>query len=124
MVPVSVVYDELRSAGQMQLIRSTAVRNQVAGFHTDVIRFNRLQQGFASNSDAFWAVYKRHVTWDYNPESSTSDILLSNYNWETLRVDEEFIFAVIGLLRNQIVSEEGLVQLRDQVGLCAKNWEE
>jgi len=118
-VPVSVVYDELRSAGQMQLIRSTAIRDRIAEFHTDVIRFNRLQQDFAGNSDAFWTVYKRHVTWDYNPESTTSDILLSTYNWESLRIDEEFVFAVIGLLRNQIVSQEGLVQLQDQArALC------
>ena len=118
-VPVSVVYDELRSAGQMQLIRSTAIRDQIAGFHTEVTRFNRLQQDFASSSDAFWAVYKRHVKWDYNPESRTSDILLSTYNWATLRADEEFIFTIIGLLRNQIVSQEGLVQLEDQArALC------
>lgn len=80
-LPVSVTYDELKSSGQMQLIRSAALREQVAEFHTD--------------------------------------ILLSTYNWETLRTDEGFIFAVIGLLRNQLVAESGLVELRDRaLSLC------
>jgi hypothetical protein len=45
--------------------------------------------------------------------------LLSTYNWETLRADEGFIFVVIGLLRNQLVAESGLAELRDQaLSLC------
>lgn len=115
-VPVSVVYDELRSAGQMQLIQSAELRDRIAKFHNDVARYNQLQMDFAISSDVYWNVYKRHVTWDYNPESTTSDILLSMFNWETLRADEDFIFAVIGLLRNQLVSEQGLLELREQAG--------
>ena len=44
-----------------------------------------------------------------NPEATTSDILLSTYNWKSLRSDESFIFAVIGTLRNQLVAEQGLI---------------
>lgn len=118
-VPVSVVYEELKSAGQMQLIRSAELRDQIAGFHTDVARHNQLQLGFAGSSDGFWDAYKRHVIWDYNPEAKTSDILLSTYNWETLRADEDFVLEIIGRLRNQLVSEQGLIGLRDQAkALC------
>ena len=119
LVPVSVTYDELKSSGQMQLIRSAALRDQVAEFHTALARFNQLQQGFGDNTASFWKAYQRHVTWDYNPDSTTSDILLSTYHWETLRADEGFIFSVIGQLRNQLVSERGLVELRDRaLSLC------
>jgi hypothetical protein len=45
--------------------------------------------------------------------------LLSTYDWETLRADEEFIFRIIGLLRNQLVAEESLVELRKKAkALC------
>jgi len=118
-VPVSVTYDELRSSGQMQLIRSAALRDQVAEFHTDLASYNQLLRGFGDGTAPFWNAYQRHVIWDYNPDATTSDILLSTYNWETLRADEGFIFSVIGLLRNQLVAEHGLVELRDQaVSLC------
>jgi hypothetical protein len=36
-----------------------------------------------------------------------------------LRADEKFIFIIIGLLRNQLVAETGIVELRDQaMALC------
>lgn len=35
-LPVSATYDELKSSGQMQLIRSPALREQIAVFHTDL----------------------------------------------------------------------------------------
>jgi len=113
-LPVSVTYDELKSSGQMQLIRSAELRDQVAEFHTDLARYNQLVEGFGDGTIRFWNAYQRHVTWDYNPDSTTSDILLSTYNWEALRTDEGFIFSIIGLLRNQLVAEQGLVQLRDR----------
>lgn len=118
-IPVSVTYDELKSAGQMQLIRSAALRGQIAEFHTSLKEHNQLRQGFSDNVYMFQEVYRNHVTWDYNPESTTSDILLSTYNWESLRDDEVFILEIIGLLRNQLVAEEGLIDLRDQAkSLC------
>ena len=118
-VPVSVTYDELRSSGQMQLIRSAALRYQVAEFHTDLASYNELLQSFGDATAPFWSAYQRHVIWDYNPDATTSDILLSTYNWEALRADEAFIFSIIGLLRNQLVAENGLVVLRDRAAaLC------
>ena len=118
-LPVSVTYDELKSSGQMQLIRSAALREQVAEFHTDITAFTQLLQGFGDGTASFWDAYQRHVIWDYNPDATTSDILLSTYNWETLRADEGFIFVVIGLLRNQLVAESGLAELRDRaLSLC------
>jgi len=119
LVPVSVVYDELKSSGQMQLIRSAALRDQVAEFHTNVLRYNQLQINFGDGRDRFAVAYQRNVTWAYNPEATTSDILLSSYDWTSLRSDEAFIFEIIGLLRNQLVAEEGLLTLRDQAkSLC------
>jgi hypothetical protein len=113
-LPVSVVYDELRSVGQMQLIRSSALREQIAEFHTEVVRFNKLQEALFNGTDRFWVVYQRHVIWNYNPASETSDILLSEYNWETLRADEQFIFEIIGLLYNQLLSQEVLLSMLDR----------
>ena len=118
-MPVSVAYDELKSSGQMQLIRSAEIRSQIAEFHTDLEFFNQRQLGFGDGSYRFIDHYQRHVTWDYNPEATTSDILLSTYNWDTLRSDESFILRIIGLLRNQLVAEQGLIGLRDQAkSLC------
>ena len=118
-VPVSVAYDELKSSGQMQLIRSAALRDQIAELHTGLTRYNELQRNFSGQAGRFWNAYQRHITWDYNPDATTSDILLSTYSWETLRADEEMIFAIIGLLRNQLVAEDGLVELRDRArALC------
>lgn len=118
-IPVSVAYDELKSSGQMQLIRSSALREQVATFHTTLDFYNQLQHRFADSAIRFSEAYQRHVIWDYNPEATTSDILLSTYNWDSLRSDEAFIFEIIGQLRNQLVAEEGLIELRDQAkSLC------
>ncbi len=118
-MPISVAYEELKSSGQMQLIRSAELRSQIAEFHTELAFFNQLQRGLADSGAEFFEVYQRHVIWDYNPESTTTDILLSTYDWESLRADEAFIFAIIGLLRNQLVSEQGLVELRDRAeSLC------
>jgi hypothetical protein len=118
-MPVSVAYDELKAAGQMQLIRSAELRSQLAEFHTELAYYNQLQEGLAESVPGFFDVYQRHVIWDYNPESTTTDILLSTYDWESLRSDEAFMFAIIGLLRNQLVSEQGLAELRDRAkSLC------
>lgn len=118
-IPITVAYDELKSSGQMQLIRSAALRGQIAEFHANLAFLNQLQRGFADGANRFQDVYQKHVIWDYNPEATTSDILLSTYNWKSLRSDESFIFAVIGLLRNQLVAEQGLIELRDQAkSLC------
>jgi hypothetical protein len=113
-MPITVAYDELKSSGQMQLIRSAALRGQIAEFHVNVAYHNQLQRGFADGANSFQEVYQKHVIWDYNPEATTSDILLSTYNWNSLRSDELFIFGIIGLLRNQLVAEQGLIELRDQ----------
>lgn len=107
-IPVAVTYQELTSAGQMQLIRSAELREKIAGFHADVAYHSKLNDGFADRSDEFWRGYKRHVVWDYNPDSTTPDILLSTYNWTTLRADEGFILDAIGKLRNQLVIQESL----------------
>ena len=118
-LPVSVTYDELKSSGQMQLIRSPALRQQIAVFHTELAFQNQLRRGFADGNDDYKNAYKQHVIWNYNPDSTTSDILLSTFDWESLRSDESFRFEVIGLLRNQLVAEQGLIELRDQAdGLC------
>ena len=81
-------------------------------------RINNTCQNQATGA-LFFLSAQRHFIWDYNPGSTTSDILLSTYNWETLRADEGFIFVVIGLLRNQLVAEAALVELRDRAAsLC------
>jgi len=118
-IPVSVAYDELRSSGSMRLIQSAKLRDQVAEFYTDLAFYNQLRQRFADADGRFFDAYKRHVIWDYNPHATTSDVLLSTYNWETLRADEGFIFEIIGLLRNQLVAEQALIELRDRAkSLC------
>lgn len=118
-IPIAVAYDELKSSGQLQLITSASLRGQIAEFHANLAFQNRLLQGFADGTDRFQEVYKEHVIWEYNPESTTSDILLSTYNWSSLRSDESFVFEIIGLLRNQLVAEQGLIELRDQAAsLC------
>jgi hypothetical protein len=118
-LPISVTYDELKSSGQMQLIRSAVLRGQIAEFHTNLLFHNQLQRGFADNANRFQKVYQKHVIWDYNAEALTSDILVSTYNWDSLRSDESFIFEIIGLLRNQLVAEQGLIELNDQAkSLC------
>ncbi len=118
-IPVRVTYQELTSAGQMQLIRSATLREKIASFHASVESHNRFSEIFGSDDPGFWNGYKRHVTWDYNPESETSDILLSTYNWQTMRADEDFILESIGRLRNQLVFEEILLETRDlAVEMC------
>jgi hypothetical protein len=107
-IPVAVTYQELTSAGQMQLIRSAELRGKIAAFHADIAFHNNLNERFADSNDDFWRGYKRHVVWDYNPDSTTTDILLSTYDWTTLRADEDFILEAIGLLRNQLVILESL----------------
>lgn len=117
--PVTVAYDELLSAGQMQLIRSADLRAAIATYHVNLGYFNEIAGRFSRNADDFWRAYKRHVTWDYNPESETSDILLSSYDWITMRGDEEFIIEAIGKLRNQLLMENALSSLReDAIGMC------
>ena len=110
---VTIAYDELRSSGQMQLIRSTELREQIARFHTDLESANTYQEGFGEFGIGYFSVYKQHVTWAFNPEATTSDILLSTYDWDSLRGDENFIFSAIGQLRNQLVAQDILEALRD-----------
>lgn len=118
-IPITVAYDELKSSGQMQLIRSAELRDQIAEFHASLTYHNQLQRGFSDGTYSFWEVYQKHVNWNYNPEATTSDILLSTYNWNSLRSDELFIFQIIGLLRNHLVAEQELIELRDQaLSLC------
>ena len=110
---VTIAYDELKSSGQMQLIRSTELREQIARFHTDLGSANTYQEGFGEFGIGYFSVYKQHVTWAFNPDATTSDILLSTYDWDSLRGDENFIFSAIGQLRNQLVAEEILQALTD-----------
>jgi hypothetical protein len=118
-VPVAVVYEELTSSGQFQLIRSHELRNQVAVFHANLSGHNQLLSSFREGTYDFFSLYQRHVIWDYNPEATGTDILLSTYDWDSLREDESFLFSIIGLLRNQLVAEEGLKVLQDQAqSLC------
>jgi hypothetical protein len=118
-IPITAAYQELTSAGQMQLIRSADLREKIAIFHANVESHNRLSEIFSGEGEAFWRGYKRHVIWDYNPGSTTSDILLSTYNWETMRGDEDFILESIGKLRNQLVFEESLLVLHNlAIDMC------
>ncbi len=111
LVVVNVVYDELRSSGQLQLIRDAEIRDSLASLYASISALNQLQSGFADSSDTFWNGYRRHVIWRYNPEATDSDILLSTYDWESLRSDREFITIAIGQLRNQIVAENFLNEI-------------
>ncbi len=113
-IPVSATFDELKSSGQYQLIRSAALRTQIAGFHSGMAELNRQLDSFTDSNDRFFEIYQQHVIWNYNPDSTTTDILLSTYDWDTLRADERFIFQIIGLLRNQLVIQEYLVDMRNQ----------
>lgn len=116
---VRVVYDELTSSGQMQIIQSAEIRNRVASFHVDVAYFNELNAQFAAGSDTFWEAYRDHVIWRYNPDATDSDILLSTYDWESMRADRQFISIAIGYLRNQVVSEDSLRDLQTSASeLC------
>ncbi len=118
-IPVTVAYEELKSSGQMQLIRSAALREQLATFHTELAFQNEQRRGFTDLFGQYKSLYGRHVTWDYNPEATTSDILLSTFDWSSMQSDEGFILEAIGLLRNQLVAEEGLIELHDQAqSLC------
>jgi hypothetical protein len=118
-VPVTVVYEELKASGQMQLIRSADLRDQIARFHTYLAGHNQVLASFRSDAGRFFDAYQRHVTWDFNPEATTSDILLSTFDWDSLRADESFVFLTIAHLRNQLVAEESLIALRDQArALC------
>ena len=115
--PVSIVrvaYDELMSSGQMQLIQSADLRDRVSEFHVNVDESNRLLNGFADSGDLFWPAYRRNVVWRYNPEATGTDILLSTYDWNSIRQDRDFITIAIGALRNQVVAETMLLELRDE----------
>lgn len=111
-LPVSVVYDELKSSGQLRLIQNADVRTGLAEFHTGLEWLNRIRDGFRQGTDQFWVSYQRNITWAYNSEATTSDILISTFDWGRLRADDEFKFAAIGLLRNQLVTELGLIDLQ------------
>ena len=84
-IPIAVAYDELRSSGQLQLIQSDPLREQLAEFHANLAFHNQQLATFREGADRFSEVYQRHVIWDYNPDATTSDILLSTYDWESLR---------------------------------------
>lgn len=111
-LPVSVVYDELKSSGLLRLIQNAEVRAGLAEFHTGLEWLNRIRDGFREGTGPFWESYQRSITWAYNAESTTSDILISTYDWDRLRADDAFKFAAIGLLRNQLVTELGLIDLQ------------
>lgn len=111
-LPVSAVYEELKSSGQLRLIQNPDLRMQLAEFHTGLDWLNKIRDGFRDGTDVFWGSYQRHIRWNYNPESTTSDILLSSYDWEGLRADEQFKFLIIGLLRNHLVGDSALVDLQ------------
>ncbi|MBO6504211.1 MAG: hypothetical protein JJ850_11350 [Kordiimonadaceae bacterium] len=118
--PVTAVFEELKSSGQLQLIQSSDLRVELAQYHTGLEWLNTMRQGFANGTDSFWVSYQRHVKWAYNPESTTTDILISSYDWQGLRGDEQFKFAAIGLLRNQLVADQGLRELQENVAnTCA-----
>ena len=118
-LPVTVAYDELKSSGRLQLIRSAALRDQIAEFHVELDYYEQLRRGFSDGTEQYFLGYREHVTWNYNPEATTTDILLSTYDWDSLRSDEAFILDIIGLLRNHLVMEDGLTTLRDQASaLC------
>ncbi len=120
-LPVSVVYDELKSSGQLRLIQNAGVRVGLAEFHTGLEWLNKIRDGFREGTDPFWASYQRNITWAYNPDATTSDILISTYDWDRLRADDEFKFAAIGLLRNQLVTELGLVDLQKLAEASCQN---
>lgn len=112
LLPASAAYDELRSAGQLQLIQSSELRGQISAFYTNLDHYNRLQSQFGNGTEQFWTFYRRNIRWRYNPASESSDILLSTYDWDKLRGDDDFKFSLIGLLRNQLVSEQALIGLQ------------
>lgn len=117
---VSVVYEELKTSGLMQLIQSAEIRDSVSEFHVSVSEANRLLDGFAASDHGFWPAYRRHVTWRYNPDATGTDILLSTYDWDAMRKDRDFITISIGELRNQVVSEALLSDLEKSArSMCA-----
>lgn len=119
LLPVSVAYDELRSSGQLQLIRSAKLRDQIATFHANLEFLSHMRDTFMAGADEFHESHRRHVTWRYNAESKTSDIGLSTYDWDSLRADEEFKTILIGYLRNHLVLEEGVIDLeQDAKAMC------
>lgn len=111
-------YDELTSAGQMQLIRSHAVRRQIALFYAALDYFR--SHVSRPNVEGFWEGYFRHVSYAYNPAAETSDVILSTYDWDGIRADPGFVSRLIGALRNQLaVQEMRLDLLRMAEQMCA-----
>jgi len=100
MTPARTTYDELTSAGQMQLIRSARIRDQIALYYAVLDQFRTTVETLDTAN--FWEGYFRHVTYRYNAESTTSDVVLSTYDWESLRADGKFKSQLIGALRNQL----------------------
>lgn len=111
--PVTAVFEELKSSGRLQLIQNSDLRVELAKFHTGLDWLNTMRAQFAAGTDTFWVAYQRNVKWAYNPESNTTDILVSTYDWDGLRSDDQFKFAAIGLLRNQLVANRGLMELQE-----------
>ena len=120
-IPVTAVYEELQSSGQFQLVQNPGLRADIAQFHAGLEWLNEVRAGFRAGTDQFWQSYQRSITWDYNPESTTSDILISTYDWDQLRRDEAFKFAAIGLLRNQIIAELALIDLQELATSVCQN---
>ena len=112
--PVTSTYDELTSSGQMQLIRSSELRAIVSNFHASLGVHNTLQTDFSRSSDEYWTAFRRNVIWRYNPEEPRGDIVLSTFNWQAMREDEDFIFQLIGMLRNQLVATRAINGLQAQ----------
>jgi hypothetical protein len=101
--PPRTTYDELTASGRLQLVRSDHVREQLALFYADLDYF----RSFVSvrDNEAFWEGYFEHVSYAYNPESETTDIILSTYNWDSLRQDRTFVSRIIAALRGQLVTQ-------------------
>ena len=89
-------------------------RQQLAEFHSRLREHSELAKSFREADDLFWPAYREHVVWRYNSESETSDILISSFNWDSMRQDRQFIMIAIGALRNQLVIQQSLVSLSDQ----------
>ena len=116
---VRVTYDELVSSGGMQLLQSVELRTELALFHSELDWHNELSGRFGDDNGEYWSAYRRHVRWSYNPDSTTTDILLSHYNWDSMRADPDFITIAIGRLRNQLVVQASLEALLERAqALC------
>ena len=107
--PPRTAYDEMTSSGRIQLIQNPDIRTGIADYYGAL---EELQARNArQNNDRFFDRYLQHVTYDYNPESKTPDVILSTYDWDSLRADKVFVSMLVGELRNQLNVQ---ITIRDQ----------